>query len=272
MKDLIRGFSVGMVELIPGLSGSTIAIIGGFYEKLLHSINSVFVDKESKNILFLLKIVLGMIIGFLFSLLSVRFALGNYEVQTIAFFIGIIFGFIPIFVREIRNSIPKSSYKQYYIYICIGFILVCSVNFSLASLIDPSNLSISFFSLLYLFTSGFFASASLILPGLSGALILTILGVYDIAIEALYTFNLLIISFVGSGAIVGILVMSKFIKVLLTRYRTVTQHIIVGLLAGSIIIMISNINLLENINSFLAFLIFFLSGIFTIITIYKYRN
>ncbi|WP_096154022.1 DUF368 domain-containing protein [Bacillus sp. FJAT-45066] len=268
---ILRGVAVGITETVPGISGSTVAMILGIYERLIYSL-SILTTKHRKEALpFLCTFGTGMVIGFAISIFIIDYLLSNYRTPTLTFFIGIIVGFLPYLWKEtLDHSKNKLTFKHYIIMLLFLSIVVFGQFFSGMNQIDLNNLSIADYILFAI--AGFFASTALVLPGLSGALILTILGIYEIATASLMSFDLPIILAIGSGIVLGVLLTSKLIRYLLENYTAETYAAIIGLVSGSIYAIQYNLYSVLGTSTIVVSLITFFVGIAFIITLKQIQN
>lgn len=233
-KNIYRGFLIGASDLIPGVSGGTIAFILGIYEDLLKAISGFFSREWRKHIGFLLPLAIGMGGTLLLFSRVIEYLLDNYNAQTQFFFLGLIIGIIPYITNEVNM---KKNFK-------VGhYLLVIVVGVTLASLafINPVDYGVikklTASNALGLFLAGWAGSMAMLLPGISGSFILLLLGVYHTAIGALSDFNIPIIAVIGSGVIVGFIVSSKVIQFLLERFKYSTFSVVIGLVFGSIFVI-----------------------------------
>lgn len=230
----LRGMAMGAADLVPGVSGGTVALITGIYDDLLQSISAVslgLVDTlknegiqgvwKALNAPFLIALAAG--IGTSIVALSglLHHLLEYHKAALFAFFFGLVAASIPLVGREItqRNAT-----------IAALFFTGAAITFGVGSLpplqVEPS--------LMYLFACGAVAACAMILPGISGSFILLLLGVYGAVIGALKEFDLVVIATVGAGAVSGLLGFSKGLKVLLSRARNQVMAMLTGLLLGSL--------------------------------------
>lgn len=225
---------MGISDLIPGVSGGTIAFILGIYDELLASISGFFSRDWKKYIGFLLPLGLG--IGgtlLLFSRL-IEYLLKNYYAPTQFLFLGLIIGVLP-FIAKQANIKKNFTWKHFLLILIIGAALA-----SLAFLnpIDGKPItSLTASNAVGLFFAGWAGSMAMLLPGISGSFILLLLGVYSTAIGALSNLNLPIILVIGLGVIVGFIVGSKAISYLLKHFTYVTFAVIIGLIIGSVFVV-----------------------------------
>ncbi len=232
---LLKGMAMGISDLIPGISGGTIALLLGIYKKFIKSLKSInhstliyllkFDFKklnDQLNFNFILPVFIGIIISiFLFSSL-VSYLLINYKILVYSFFFGLIF-FSSL--RLIKSLKPNSLID--YLLISLGLITGLSFLFI-------GNLYISD-SLVSIFISGFIAISAMLLPGISGSYILLILGKYQFMLDSISSLlwtNILVFAF---GAVFGILSFSKIIFWLLNKYYKSTILFLSGIMLGALI-------------------------------------
>lgn len=233
-RNLYRGFFMGISDLIPGVSGGTIAFILGIYDELLASISGFFSRDWKKNIGFLLPLAIGMGLTLLLFSRVIEYLLKNYHAQTQFFFLGLVIGVLPFIAKQAN---VKTNFN-------IGhFLLILVVGAALASLafISPQEsapiTTLTSSNAIGLFLAGWAGSMAMLLPGISGSFILLLLGVYSTVIGALSNLNLPIIAVIGAGVIVGFIVSSKVISYLLNHFKYATFAVIMGLIIGSVFVM-----------------------------------
>ena len=264
IKLLLKGALIGVANIIPGVSGGTMAISLGLYEKII-SIIADFKRNIRKNILFLLPIILGAAISLMFFSHVINFALEKYEVITIFVFAGLIIGGIPIVYKKIEK---KMSYKS-----IIPFVLVMILAISLSFIKtggEVSFLNMGFMQYVFLIIVGIIAAITMVVPGISGSLILMLIGYYKPIIQVvkeLTSFqnilsNLLIVSLVGIGVLIGILSSAKLIKKSLAKYKNQTYSAILGFVISSIALMFLSIDFNISITEILIGLILMFLGAF----------
>lgn len=249
MKDILIGLIIGVGKIIPGVSGSVLAITLGVYEKIIYSINNIF--KDYKNLYYLSKLGIGIIVSIVFLSRIIIYLLSNYYTYTIFIFIGLLCGSM----KEITtNTKLKYSYLT-----VLSFIIIIILGMSNISNTNHDGI------FYYLF-SGFIESISSIIPGISGTALLMLIGTYNMVIELFsniinirYLINNMhiIIPFI-SGMLVGIIISIKLIGYLFNRYKSQTYNIILGLLLGSIFIMIKGC-IFDISNIFISIFLFIIS-------------
>ena len=215
--NFLKGMAMGVSDLIPGISGGTVALLLGIYDDFINSIKSF--NLRSINYLFTLNFkklsqqlnlpfLIPVLIGILFSIISfsflVDFLLENFRVVLFSFFFGLIF-FSSL--KIIYNLRPSAFYD--FLFVAIGSLVGYFI-----SLINPIGIGEGYFSV---FISGLIAITAMLLPGISGSYILLILGKYDYIINSLTNFYFDIILIFLSGAITGVIIFSRVISLLLNK-------------------------------------------------------
>ena len=230
-----KGIFMGIADAMPGISGGTIALLLGIYEELIESISELKISLFSKlinkgfksfweklNGNFLLVLVSGIGISLIsFVKISASF-LESFPLFIWSFFLGLIFATVYV-IYKLINQWRNLNF----------FFLIISIIFSIF-LSSFSTYDTDEISLLYILFSGIIASSAMILPGISGSLILVILGVYAYLIKALDNLELIVIFTFISGATIGLLGFSRILKYLFNNHRDATYTIMLGLVIGSI--------------------------------------
>ena len=229
-----KGVIMGIADAMPGISGGTIALLLGIYEELIRSISELklslffelkkgfnpFWKKLNGN--FLLALVSGIGISLIsFVKISANF-LESFPLFIWSFFLGLIFATVNVIYKLINQW---SSLNFFFLIISITF----SYFLSSFSVYETDEIS-----LLYILFSGVIASSAMILPGISGSLILVILGVYAYLIKSLDNLEMIVIFTFIFGALVGLLGFSRILKYLFNKLRDTTYTIMLGLVIGSI--------------------------------------
>ncbi len=230
----LKGLGMGGADVVPGVSGGTIAFITGIYEELLSSIKSVDLEAiklllgfklkpfwEKINGKFLLPLVGGILLSVLTLSKLIGFLLANYPIQLWSFFFGLVIISSILVAKEIKSwkfatvaSIIAGTVVAYFI-----------TEFTPAETPD---------SLLFVFISGAVAICAMILPGISGSFILLILGKYEFIINALNEKQLLIIVVFMLGCILGLLTFARLLSWLLNNYHNVMVAFLSGFMIGSL--------------------------------------
>jgi len=231
----LKGVAMGAADVVPGVSGGTIAFISGIYEELLESISSVnlsalktlknngvlrFWETINGNFLFALLLGVGISVASLAKLIA--FLLDEHPILLWSFF----FGLVLASVLYVAKQITKWSLVTI-ILLLIGAFLA----FYITTLTPVTSSEIS---PLYLFLCGALAICAMILPGISGSFILVLLGAYRPVLDAVHERDLKSIAIIGAGAIVGLLTFSRVLKWLFFHYKNATLAVLTGFIVGSL--------------------------------------
>lgn len=226
--------AMGAADVVPGVSGGTIAFISGIYEELITAINSINFGIlkswktdgfqsvwKSINGNFLLALFLGIFIS-LFSLATlVSWLLENEPVLLWSFFFGLVLASVFFVGKEI---------KRWNLGIVVSLIMGAVIAYYITTLPPSENIE----SLPYLFLSGALAVCAMILPGISGAFILVLLGSYKTILDAVHGRDFVIIATVGVGAIFGLLSFARLLKWMFSNFKNITLAILTGFILGSL--------------------------------------
>jgi putative membrane protein len=231
----LKGMAMGAADVVPGVSGGTIAFISGIYEELLDSINAINLSlfkvlkkdgikevwqKVNGNFLLSLLLGIGVSVVSLAKLLS--WLLDHEPVLLWSFFFGLVLASI-LFVGK---QISKWSFKT-----IIAIIIAALFAYYITQLEPITDAGSSPF---YLILSGALAISAMILPGLSGSFVLVLLGVYQLVLNAVHQKEITIISLVGIGAVLGLLSFARILKYIFEHYRNTTLAILTGFIIGAL--------------------------------------
>ncbi|MCH4826493.1 MAG: DUF368 domain-containing protein [Planococcus sp. (in: firmicutes)] len=234
-KNIYRGILMGISDLIPGVSGGTIAFILGIYDRLLEAISGFFSRNWKKQLGFLVPLGIGIVITLLLFSRVIEYLLEQHHEATQFFFMGLIIGVIPYIMKQAEVK-KNFTARHVIILLVIGAALAVTAFIPTEENLAPiTSLTVPVFFML--FFSGWLASMAMLLPGISGSFILLLLGVYSTAINALSTLNIPIVFAIGAGVIVGFIVSSKAIQYLLQHFTYVTYAAIIGLIIGSLFVV-----------------------------------
>ncbi|SDH89891.1 putative membrane protein [Alteribacillus persepolensis] len=255
-KNILRGMAMGASDLIPGVSGGTIALVLGIYHRLIAAINHFFSRKWKEQLGFFIPLGIGIGIALISLSNLLEWLLQTYPGPTYSFFMGLILGTIPILLKEADYKYSFRPYHYVIVAAAAVFIILTGI-YSGAESAGQIVHTLTASDYVYLFFAGWLASSAMILPGVSGSFVLLILGAYETIIHALTSLDIPIIITVGFGVLAGITIMSKFLHYLLSVYRTGTYAVMSGFLIGSLFVIFpglsgSAILLLISIGAFLA--------------------
>lgn len=256
--DFIKGIFVGVANVIPGVSGGTMAVSFGIYDKMLSSIANLLKDFK-KSVKTLLPIVVGMAVGVIGFTFIIPYLLENQPFITSAAFTGLILGGIPMIFSSLTAT-GKQKIKSNVILCVILFLIFVGIAIGMLFMNGSEDsgvlLSANPSTMIIVFFMGVIASATMIIPGVSGSLVLMILGYYfgilsavKDFISALKDFNIkemfdraLILAPFAIGCILGIFFISKLIEWLFAHYKQETFSAILGLIAASPVSIFYKVN------------------------------
>lgn len=258
--DVLKGMVIGIANVIPGVSGGTMAVSMGIYDKLITSLTHLLKDFR-KSFFTLLPLGIGMIAGILGLARVIEWMFGTIPVQTNLLFIGLIVGGLPMIAKEVKGKKFKVSYLIGFL---IFFILVAGLAMLNGVKGEDADLSFSLFTEIKLLIAGIIAAATMVIPGLSGSMMLMLMGYYEPVIATLNsTVDALkaqdmaglaagfgvIIPF-GVGVVIGIIGIAKLIEYLFSKYLLTVYWCIIGLITASpIAIVIMNKEIFAGINA-----------------------
>lgn len=232
--NALKGMVIGVSNVIPGVSGGTMAVVMGIYDKLINTVNNFFKDIK-KNIIFLGALAIGAVVGILLFTNVIDYLLKNYNEQTNFFFIGLIVGTAPLLFKK---ATEKKVATGNWVGLVLGFLLVAGLG-----VLEKTNPEAAFLSTIFkpnmlgFFVAGFIAAATMILPGISGSFVLLLIGLYEPIIEVVKNFDIVNMGVIGVGVILGFLLMTKLIEKLFNKYPQTAYCIIFGLVVGSVFVI-----------------------------------
>ena len=281
---IIKGAIMGAANVIPGVSGGTMALVMGIYERLINSINQlnfntlkkIFITRDFKSfakdtdLFFLISITVGIFLSIFSLSILLEFLFESHKILVLSYFFGLIFASV-FFVGK---TIKKYTSLSIFLFL-IGFLIAGGMIF-----ISPSSSNSSF---LFLIISGAIAMCSMILPGLSGSFVLLLIGNYELIICAINDLNFTILIPFGIGALSGIILFAKLLQFIFKKFRNNTISLLTGFIFGSLIVLwpwkqndinsnsfnyfIPNLNL----ETFIAFALILLGGL-SVVIIEKYSK
>lgn len=230
----LKGMGMGAADVVPGVSGGTIAFITGIYEELINSIKSVnlksakllFSGKLTEfwtavNGTFLLSVFIGIGISVFSLAKGLEYLLSHYPILVWSFFFGLIIASAIYVARSIENWKPGTI---------IAGVIGIAVAYGI-TVITPAEANTNYW---FVFLSGAIAICAMILPGISGSFILVLLGMYKFILEAVGDMNIAIIATFMCGALVGIIAFSNVLSWLLKNFHNTTIAVLAGFMIGSL--------------------------------------
>lgn len=248
-KKIVKGIMIGIANAIPGVSGGTMMVSMGIYDEIISCVTGLFKHLK-KSILTLLPYIIGMGLGIVGLARIIEFLFSDFPLQTSCLFIGLILGGLPILLNKVKEKklgLPHAVTFLIFFALIIGMQLLEGVTGTEADLSVFTLLSV-----LQLFFVGIIASATMVIPGVSGSMMLMVLGYYEPIIAAVNQFiNALValdfntmLTLCGSlvpfglGVVIGIFAIAKAIEILLEKQETLTYSAILGLVAASPIVIL----------------------------------
>lgn len=247
--DILKGTAIGISNIIPGFSGGTMAVILGVYERLIGSICDI-----TKKPLIVIKdlwaMLIGVIIGVVIASFGVVYLIKEFPLQTIMLFVGMIIGTIPNIYFNIKNLSLREDKKLDLSLLDIITFIICFLIMIILPLINSNILidELNVFVFMFIFIMGIICASAMMIPGISGSLVLMVFGIYLLILENINNFISMVISFnfeniispflvlfiFGLGVLVGIFSISKIIKKQFEKRRRTVYCAIFGLLISSV--------------------------------------
>lgn len=243
IKNLLKGMVMGIANIIPGVSGGTMAVSMGIYDKLIHSVTHLLKEfKESMK--FLIPIFLGIGIALVGLSFIIEPAFANFPLQTNCLFIGLIVGGLPAVIKKVKGKGIKISY-------ILPFLVFFALVVGMAAIGEKegaaADLSFSLWSVIKLFVVGIIASATMVIPGVSGSMMLLLMGYYNPIVAAIKNFVTALAAFdidgilqgcgilvpMGLGIVVGVILIAKMIEFIFEKFPLQAYWAIIGLIVAS---------------------------------------
>jgi putative membrane protein len=235
MWDFLKGMAMGAADIVPGVSGGTIALVTGIYERLISAIKNVGVDTvkslfqngfkatwKKMDGPFLLTLFAGMATSIVAFAQVLHFAIEQYPM----FIWPCFFGLVLASVLYVGRQVGEWNWQRTLLLV-LGVGIAAMISLSSATEIEVSPLT--------LFLSGALAICAMILPGISGSFILLLLGMYSVVITAVKSFDFYTLIVFGSGCVVGLMIFSRFLSWLLARFHSATMALLTGFMLGALI-------------------------------------
>ncbi len=244
LKEILKGVFIGVANIIPGLSGGTIALSMGVYEKILGAVNNIWKDFKG-SLKTLLPYGIGLVAGIVCFTFLIEYCLTNFQIPTLLAFVGLILGGLPSIYGRVKGEKFKPTHL---ITLAIMAAIIIIPTIVTAGAADAmKTVEFSLLSVLIFAGLGVISAGTMIIPGVSGSMMLMMLGYYETIISTISTFikAALALDFAtalvacqalipfGIGVIIGIVVIAKIIEKLLKRYPNATMWGIIGLVVTS---------------------------------------
>ena len=225
---LLKGFIIGSSMSVPGVSGGTMAILLGIYDKLIGSISNFFKDIKG-NCIFLIKFCIGAGVGIGTLAFLIKWLMELFPLPVSFFFLGAVIGGIPALYKKTKVSKLKASSGLYFL---LGLAIVISIGFLPVGNFDISSGS-GLGHYLMVLATGIIIALALVLPGISTSHMLLVLGMYDTMLLAITEFNLVYIGILGVSTLIGVFLITKPIEWTMNKFPHQTYFMIIGFVLGS---------------------------------------
>lgn len=243
IKSILKGMVIGIANIIPGVSGGTMMVSMGIYDKLIHCITHLF-SEFKQSVKFLFPIALGMGIAIIASAFGLEWLFESFPVQANLLFIGLILGSLPIMWKNVKGSKIKAGHL---IAAFAFFALVVGMAAFGGTEGAAADLSFNLVNVLKLFVVGVITSATMVIPGVSGSMVLMLMGFYQPVlgtitdfIEALTSLDMdgilagmgILVPF-GLGVVAGIFAVAKVVEIIFEKFPLYAYWAIIGLVVAS---------------------------------------
>lgn len=244
LLNMFRGLCMALADSVPGVSGGTIAFLLGFYDKFIFALNSLVSgtkEERKKSLVFLLKLGIGWVIGFLSAMLILSKIFESHIYVVSSLFFGLTLFAIPVVIYEERKTMQH--HLSCIPFTLIGVAIVVGISI-LSKTIGGGGIAFEGFNIgaiLFTFVAGMVAISAMVLPGISGSTILLAFGIYVPTTTAISSIlkmesfeSLPYICALGLGIITGVIVIIKAVNRALVKYRHQSMYTIIGLMIGSL--------------------------------------
>ena len=261
--NIIKGIMIGIANIIPGVSGGTMAVSLGIYDRLIGSISGLFREFK-KSILFLIPIIIGAGIGIVGFTYAIEYLLDRHTFVTCMAFVGLILGGLPAIFSSMRAKVSSGGVGVFGI---LAFVIAFVISGGMPLLKESKDaltvIAVTPGNMVILFILGIVASATMVIPGVSGSMMLMIFGYYYAIINTIKTFldnlrafdlagmkdGILLLAPFGIGVVLGIFLIAKLITFLFEKYGVQTFCAILGLVISSPIAIFINTGLVSKLGS-----------------------
>lgn len=244
IKSFLKGCVIGIANIIPGVSGGTMMVAMGIYDKLIHCITHLF-SEFKKNVLFLLPIVIGMGVAIVASSFALESLFANFPVQTNLLFVGLILGGLPAVWKHVKGNSIKIGHLIAFL---LFFVLVAGLAIFGGGNGKDADLAFNVINVMKLFGVGIVASATMIIPGVSGSMMLKLMGYYEPIvtttipnlIRSLVAFDMDgilvgvgVLAPFGIGIVAGVFAIAKLVEIIFEKFPLYAYWAIIGLIVAS---------------------------------------
>ncbi len=261
--NIIKGVMIGIANIIPGVSGGTMAVSLGIYDRLIGAVSGLFKEFK-KSIAFLIPIIIGCGIGIVGFTYAIEYLLDKHTFVTCMAFVGLILGGLPAIISSMKSKMTSDGIGVFGI---LAFVIAFVISGGMPLLKESKDaltvIAVTPVNMVILFILGVVASATMVIPGVSGSMMLMIFGYYYAIINTIKTFldnlrafdlmrmkdGILLLAPFGIGVILGIFLIAKLITFLFEKYGVQTFCAILGLVISSPIAIFINTGLVSKLGS-----------------------
>jgi len=241
---IFKGFFMGIANVIPGVSGGTIALILGIYEKFIGAISHLLTNLK-ENLKFLIPIAIGMVLSVITLSRVIDYSYDHFPLPTCLFFVGLVLGGIPMLLSKVKGkkeSKKKINYLIFLMTFSLVILMACAeLIFNLDMTVNLNDMNVMGYILLFIV--GLIAAATMIIPGVSGSLVLMMVGYYYPILELIknitkfenLSHNLVVAGVFGIGVIVGVVGVSRIIEYLFKKHEIPTYFGVLGFIFASVL-------------------------------------
>lgn len=259
IKSILKGMVIGIANIIPGVSGGTMMVAMGIYDKLIHCITHLF-SEFKKSVGFLFPIAIGMGVALIASAFGLEMLFDKLPIQTNLLFIGLIIGGLPAMWKNVKGNSIKIGHM---IAGLIFFALVVGLAIMGETEGNAADLSFTLVNVVKLLAVGIIAAATMVIPGVSGSMMLLLMGYYNPILSAITDFISALVALdvdgilrgmgilvpFGIGVIIGIFAIAKLIEIIFAKFPLYAYWAIIGLIVASpIAIVAMNLAVFSAIN------------------------
>ncbi|MCL2034516.1 MAG: DUF368 domain-containing protein [Oscillospiraceae bacterium] len=254
LRNYINGTAFGVAQVIPGVSGGTIAIILGFYDELIASVNH-FAEDYRKSLKFLIPFMIGIACAILLLSSVISYLLTSFSFPTMMFFIGMIVGITPLVYNKIKEPGKRLRQKDAALVVIPMILLVLFSGLKPQAAISPAEVinDMGAGYMAFLFLVGVIAASALIIPGVSGSFIMLLMGVYHVVVFSVSSIRHWLLDMPSIslfldickvllpftvGVAIGVLLTARLVEKLLKNYHKALFSVILGLLLGSVYVLL----------------------------------
>ncbi len=233
IRLIIYGAIIGIANIIPGVSGGTMAVVLDVYDKLIQSISNFRTDFKN-SLKFLIPIGIGGAAGILLFSKIIEYCLENFSVATNLVFVGLIIGSIPMILGKVQEKKVQAGEIIAFV-VCLAIMIYMGVANPNETNEVITTLTVG--SFIKIFLVSVISAGTMIIPGISGSFVMLLLGIYTTVLTAVSDLNIMILIPVAMGCGVGILLFAKIIDILFAKFPQQTYSGILGLMIGSLFII-----------------------------------